>query len=197
MIWELLCIYIHLQDKQTKIMKKLMIPSVAIVLLLASAFTFKAAQSWKIADGYKVAFSSADPSGVFNDLKGNVLFDENDLANSKFDVVIDVNSINTGNGMQNKHAVSANWFDAATYPSIKFTSSSIIKGSAGFMAKGILDMHGVQKEITIPFTVEKSSTGATFNGSFEVNRNDWKIGEPGGKASEVIKLSVSVPVTKQ
>ena len=132
---------------------------------------------------------------MFNDLKGTVLFDENDLAGSKFDVVIDVKSINTGNGMQNKHAVSENWFDAEKYPTIKFTSTNISKGSAGFMAKGMLDMHGVQKEITIPFMVEKSSTGATFKGTFDVNRLDWKVG-PSGKASEVLKLTVSVPVTK-
>lgn len=177
-------------------MKKIIFPLAAVVLLLASAFTFKTAQTWKIADGYSVAFSSADPSGVFNDLKGSIVFDENDLGASKFDVTIDVNSINTGNGMQNKHAVSKKWFDAETYPTIKFTSTSVFKGSTGLMTKGILDMHGVQKEITIPFTIEKTSAGATFKGNFDVNRNDWKIGEPGGTASEVIKLSVSVPVTK-
>ena len=105
-------------------MKKIIFPLAAVVLLLASAFTFKSAQTWKIADGYSVAFSSADPSGVFNDLKGSIAFDENDLGASKFEVTIDVNSINTGNDMQNKHAVSKKWFDAETYPTIKFTSTS-------------------------------------------------------------------------
>lgn len=176
-------------------MNKIFLPAVAVVLLLASAFTFKAAQSWKIAEGYSVAFSSDDPTGIFSDLKGTVLFDENDLPGSTFDMVIDVKSINTGNGMQNKHAISDGWFDAAAYPSIKFKSSSISKGADGFTAKGILDMHGVQKEISIPFQVEKTEAGAKFKGSFEVNRLDWKIG-PTGKASQVLKLNVSVPVTK-
>ena len=61
-------------------MKKIIFPLAAVVLLLASAFTFKSAQTWKIADGYSVAFSSADPSGVFNDLKGSIAFDENGFA---------------------------------------------------------------------------------------------------------------------
>ena len=56
------------------------------------------------------------------------------------------------NGMKNTHAKNAYWPDAEKYPEIKFTSSSVTSNSDGFEAKGILDMHGVQKEITLPFT---------------------------------------------
>src|SRR3954470_13967120 len=106
-------------------MKKLMYPLVAIVLITASAFTFIKSQDWKIADNYSIKFDGGDPSGKFKGLKGTVNFDPDDLASSKFDVSIDVATINTGNGMKNTHAKSAQWFDAEKYPVIKFSSTSI------------------------------------------------------------------------
>jgi len=174
-------------------MKKIIYPVAAILLIAGSAFTFIQAQDWKIADNYSVKFESKDPSGEFKGLKGNIKFDAGNLAASKFNVSIDVASINTGNGMQNTHAKSANWFDAEKYPSIIFKSTAIAKTASGYQATGTLDMHGVQKEISIPFTFNNN----TFAATFEVNRNDFGIGKPDhDKVPPALKVSLSVPVTK-
>src|SRR5882672_10018142 len=124
----------------------------SVVLIIGSAFAFIQSQDWKIAEGYSVKFEAGDPSGEFTGLKGTIKFDEKSLATSQFDMTIDVATINTGNGMKNTHAKSANWFDAEKYPTIAFVSSAITKTSSGFEAKGTLEMHGVKKEITLPFT---------------------------------------------
>lgn len=174
-------------------MKKIIYPVAAIVILFASAFTVIQSQDWKIADNASVKFDGGDPSGEFSGLKGHLKFDPKDLAGSKFEVSLDVASINTGNGMKNTHAKSEKWFDASKYPTIKFTSSSIAKTATGYEAKGTLDMHGVQKEVTVPF----SFSNDTFNGNFEVNRLDYNINtaepEHGGAK---FKVAISVPVTK-
>jgi polyisoprenoid-binding protein YceI len=174
-------------------MKKLVYPVTAIAIIIASAFTVVKSVDWKISDNYSVKFNGGDPSGEFRGLKGTVSFDENDLAGSKFDVSIDVATINTGNGMKNTHAKSAMWFDAEKYPTIKFTSSAITKTASGYEAKGTLDMHGVQKEITIPFTF----TNNVFAGTIEVNRLDYNVNvaEPEHGAAK-FKVDINVPVTK-
>src|SRR6185369_4910883 len=97
-------------------MKKQVYTLATLALMIASAFTFIQSQNWKIADGYSVKFDGGDPSGEFTGLKGTIQFDEKNLAASKFDVSIDVATINTGNGMKNTHAKGANWFDVAKYP---------------------------------------------------------------------------------
>jgi polyisoprenoid-binding protein YceI len=174
-------------------MKKYFYLVAAVVLMSASAFTFFQTQNWKIADGYSVKFDAGDPSGEFSGLKGTIQFDEKNLAASKFDVTIDVASINTGNGMKNTHAKGAGWFDAEKYPTIAFTSSSISKTATGYEAKGILDMHGVKKEFTMPFTF----AGNVFASNFEVNRKDFNIDD--GKHDKMapnMKVSIAVPVTK-
>lgn len=175
-------------------MKKSLYPVAAIIIFFASAFTFVQSQDWKIADNYSVKFDGGDPSGEFSGMKGTIKFDEKDLAGSKFDVSIDVASINTGNGMKNIHAKSEKWFDAAKYPLIKFTSTSIAKTATGFEAKGKLDMHGVQKDVVLPFTF----AGNVFSGNIEVNRLDYNINtaEP-EHGSAKFKVSIVVPVTKQ
>lgn len=174
-------------------MKKFILPLAAIVLIIGSAFTVLNSQDWKIADNYSIKFDGGDPSGQFGGLKGIVSFDPNDLANSKFDATIDVSTINTGNGMKNTHAKSEKWFDAEKYPTIQFTSSAITKSASGYEAKGTLNMHGVQKEIVIPFTFDDD----VFKGTITVNRLDYNINtaEPAHGAS-AFKVDISVPVTK-
>jgi len=161
--------------------------------MMASAFAFFQAQTWKVADGYSVKFDGGDPSGEFTGLNGTIQFDENNLAASKFDVTIDVASINTGNGMKNTHAKGAGWFDVEKYPTIAFTSSAITKTATGYEAKGTLAMHGIQKEFTMPFTFANN----TFNSAFEVNRHDFKLDD--GKHEKMVpnmKVTLVCPVTK-
>jgi polyisoprenoid-binding protein YceI len=176
-------------------MKKIFFAFCALMTLV-TVFAFTAITNWKIADGYSIVFSTSGVSGIFKNLTGTILFDEQTFAASKFDIAIDINTINTGNGMQNKHAKSAEWFDAAKYPAIQFTSAKIVKAGAGFMATGSLQVHGISKEVNLPFTFKRTTTGGLFEGSFNINRNDFKIGAAGGEVGDVIKVTVSVPVTK-
>jgi len=174
-------------------MKKFIYPVAALMLMAGSAFTVLQSQDWKIADNYSIKFDGGDPSGQFGGLKGTISFDPNDLANSKFDATIDVATINTGNGMKNTHAKSEKWFDAAKYPLIQFTSSAITKSASGYEAKGTLSMHGVQKEIVVPFTFEEN----TFKGNITVNRLDYNINtEEPAHGSSTFKVEITVPVTK-
>ncbi|HVS96979.1 MAG TPA: YceI family protein [Puia sp.] len=178
-------------------MKKAFTPLLALFFLAGSGFTFLAAAGdWRIADGYSIIFSTEEASGIFKNFKGTIVFDEQHPASSKFDVTIDAASINTGNALQNKHAKSDEWFDAAKYPQIHFVSRNFAGTSAGYQVTGDLEMHGVKKPFTIPFTFKRTATGGLFAGVFIVNRTDFHVGKPGGQVSDQIKLEVSVPVTK-
>jgi polyisoprenoid-binding protein YceI len=178
-------------------MKKIIYLIAALLILGASAFTFVKSQDWKIGDDYTVKFTSDDPSGEFKGLKGTVSFDPANLAGSKIDVSVDVATINTGNGMKNTHAKSEKWFDAAKYPTINFTSSAITKTASGYEVKGNLQIHGVTKEVVLPFTFTPSATGGVFTSSFDIDRLDYNVNtaEPHHGAS-VLKVDLNVPVTK-
>ena len=177
-------------------MKRLVIFS-STLLLTAAVFAFAAlAQAWNISGKYNIAFSTNEASGIFKTFKGTIAFDEANLAASNFSVSVDVASINTGNALMNKHAKSDEWFDAAKFPEIKYTSKKIVKAGAGYQVTGDLEIHGVKKEFTIPFTFKRAGNDATFNGTFKVNRNDFHVGKPGGDVADMISVTVAVPVVK-
>ncbi|MFK7980699.1 MAG: YceI family protein [Saprospiraceae bacterium] len=168
---------------------------VIAAIVLFSAFTIQNSMSWQIAEGYSIKFAGTDAEGIFKTMTGDLQFDENNLEASKFSTSIDVASINTGNGMKNKHAVSKKWFDAKNYPAITFNSNQFSKTDTGYEVTGTLEIHGTKKEISIPFTFSDN----TFNGEFSVNRMDFGVGTMKGmskKVSNEIKLEISVPVTK-
>ena len=173
------------------------ISALAALLVSVAAFAITVAQNWQPTDKYNITFSSPDVSGILKTFKGAIAFDEKNLDGSRFDVTIDVASINTGNGLQNKHAKSDEWFDAAKYPSIRYTSKKIVKAGAAYQVTGDLEIHGVKKECTIPFTFQNKGTSGVFAGTFSVNRSDFHVGKPGGDVAEAIKLTISVPVVKK
>jgi polyisoprenoid-binding protein YceI len=177
-------------------MKTVLIPIALVGLIGLSAFTAATSTNtaMSVADGYAVKFTSKDPSGVFEKMKGTVVFNEQDLAAASFNVSIDVASINCGNGMQNRHARSAKWFDAEQYPEITFVSTGAKRTATGYETSGKLTMHGVTKDLTIPFTYTPSGTGGVFAGTFEVSRSAFGVGEPSKKVSDVLKVDVTVPV---
>jgi polyisoprenoid-binding protein YceI len=166
------------------------------IFVLAAFASF--AQQYKLADGYKISFTNPDVSGTFDELSApSIVFDETKLSSSKLNFKIEVGSINTGNGLMNKHAKGEEWFNAEKYPYIEFTSSKIEKTAEGFKATGKLQMHGVSKEISIPFTFSKKGSKATFIAKFSVDRTDYQIGKKNGGVAETIKITATIPVTKK
>jgi len=166
-----------------------------VAIIGLSAFSIQQSMEWKIAEGYSIKFTSSDPTGVFTKMSGDISFDPANLDVAKFDVKVDVSSINTGNGTQNKHAKSAKWFDAETYPTINFTSSKFNKTATGYSVDGMIEIHGVKKEFTMPFTFKNN----VFSSSYMINRMDFGVGSMKGMSKKVpaeLQVDISVPVTK-
>lgn len=121
-------------------------------------------------------FGFKSVEGSFTGLKGDLSFSVDNLKESKFDVCLDATSINTENQKRDEHLKKEDFFNVEAYPTICFTSSSIIKTDYGYATSGILNMHGVSKTVKIPFTF----SNATFIGTLNVNRLDYGIGPKGG-----------------
>ncbi len=111
-----------------------------------------------------------------------IVYDDKDVTKSSVDAVIKSTSIDTGIERRDAHLRTPDFFDVEKYPEITFKSSRIEKKGKGFIAHGTFSMHGVSKEIAIPFTVNgvtpdpktgKTMLGAT--GRTTVNRRDYGI----------------------
>jgi polyisoprenoid-binding protein YceI len=154
-------------------------------------------QGWKILESHNVAFSNKDVSGTFDQISGTIVFDPANLASAKLNFKLKVESINTGNGLQNKHARGDEWFHAEKYPYVEFESTKIEKTESGFKATGKLEMHGVKKEVSIPFTFVKKGNKGTFVAKFNVSRSEYNVGKKGNDVADILKITATLPVQKK
>ena len=166
--------------------------------LLLSAFAIDTI-GWNISEDYQIRFSGNGAKGTFSNLRGTIVFDKNDLSTARMDVRVDVATIDTGNRTKDKHAKSADWFDAASYPHISFKSTSFQRAENGYLVDGTLNLHGTDRQVTIPFIFDEYRSGASFIGSLTVNRNDYGLTGPwlrGQFVGNEFTIDLRVPVTQ-
>src|SRR5258707_948413 len=90
-------------------------------------------------------------SGKFTDFAITLTNDDKDITKSSVKVVIKAASINTGIPARDHELGTETFFDAAKYPEITFQSTRIERIGKQLIAIGTFTMHGVSKEIALPF----------------------------------------------
>ena len=154
-----------------------MIKQIIFIFLTFSIFTSLSAQSIDIEKSVVNFTTTAllvnTVEGTFRGMKGDVKFDVKNLSSSNFDVCIDASSLNSDNEKRDNHLKNKDFFEVEKYPEICFVSTSIEKTESGFKTTGNLTMHGVTKQIEIPF----SFSNKTFTGKLKIKRLDFNIGE--------------------
>lgn len=118
--------------------------------------------------------------GRFTDYAGSIVYDEQDITRSSVEITIKAQSVNTDVNPRDEHLRSSEFFDVVKFPDITFKSTRIEKRGTGFVATGVFTMHGVAKEIAIPFKVNgKSSfhdeTHLGVEGTAVIDRRDFGI----------------------
>ena len=121
-------------------------------------------------------------NGKFTDFTITLTNDEKDITKSSVSVVIKATSINTGITARDNHLRTADFFEVEKYPEITFQSKRIEKKGKQLTAFGTFTMHGVSKEIALPFTItgtdkdpvaKKMSIG--YAARITLNRRDFGI----------------------
>ena len=136
-----------------------------------------------------------DHQGKFNTFDGWIQYDG--TAPSRIAFNIDMNSIETDTEDLTKHLKTADFFDVARYPKATFVSTSLTPAPAGspagatHMLAGMLDLHGMQKQVTIPVKAQVTADGVRTTSEFTIKRQDWGINYT-GLADDLIKDDVLI-----
>lgn len=86
--------------------------------------------------------------GQFHQYRATIDLDETDLTRSRFGGEIDVSSIDTHEPKRDEHLKSADFFDVARFPTIRYMSKRIeAQGGNHFRVLGDLSIHGVTTEL--------------------------------------------------
>lgn len=172
---------------------------------------------WKIDPAHSAAHFSvrhlmiSNVRGEFTKISGDVLINPADLTKSTIEVTIDAASVNTREPQRDEHLRSADFFDAAKFPTLTFRSRRIeALGGEEFKLSGDLTIHGVTKEVT--FSIEGptpavkdpwGSVRAGITGSAKINRKDfglvWNaLTEAGGVVvGDEIKITIEAELIQQ
>jgi polyisoprenoid-binding protein YceI len=159
---------------------------ILLVLILARA------KSW--ADTYQIDSSNSTVSftvrhmmiskvtGVFTDFSGTIQYDPQDMTKSSANGTIKTASVNTHNADRDEDLKSGEgFFEVAKFPDITFVSKRVIKKGSGFICLGTLTIHGVSRDVELPFTVTGPIKGMggvpriAVEASTTINRRDFGL----------------------
>ncbi len=120
--------------------------------------------------------------GEFSKVSGTVVYDPKNLAASKVDAVIQMDSVNTREAKRDEHLKSADFFDTAKYPTMTFKSRQVTNSGGKLLVKGDLTLHGVTREVTLTLDAAPSQAkdpwGNTRMGTqatARINRKDFGV----------------------
>ncbi|HEX3930273.1 MAG TPA: YceI family protein [Nocardioides sp.] len=147
--------------------------------------------------------------GSFKDFEGSAHVDTATPANSKVELRIKADSIDTGVEDRNAHLRGGDFFEVESHPEITFSSTRVERDGDDWTITGDLSIKGT----TQPITVEFESTGSArdpfgnlrigFEGHTTLSRKDWGLTwnaalETGGfLVSDKIKLEFDISAIAQ
>jgi len=89
--------------------------------------------------------------GRFTETDAAISYNEADLTKSSVTALIHVASIDTAEKERDQDLCGVSFFDAEKFPAIRFQSQRIAKRGADWVAIGDFTMHGVTRQIQLPF----------------------------------------------
>lgn len=144
-------------------------------------------------------------AGTFSGASGTMTLDPANLAATKLSVTIPTASVQTTSSKLSEELVSADWLDAAKFPSATFIAAKVTPHGSGMaMIDGTLTLHGVSKPITImahffgaaqnPMS-KKDSIG--FLARAQIKRSDFGVSKYVPMVSDETVLVINAAFEKQ
>ena len=126
----------------------------------------------------------SDVSGTFNDFDVKMVSSKPDFSDAVVEFTAKVASIDTRVEARDNHLKSADFFDAAKYPDLKFKSTSIkLAGKNKYKLSGDLTLHGITKNISVDMEYKGSVENAMnkkqtagFQVTGVIKRSDFDLG---------------------
>jgi polyisoprenoid-binding protein YceI len=162
-------------------MPALLAAAVAIVAALAPA-PARAASTFAVDPGhsdvsFQIRHLMSKVRGVFRDVAGTIVRDDQDPSNSSVELTIQAASIDTRNESRDEDLRGPNFFDVEKFPVITFKSTRVERVSdSEYRVTGRLEMHGVDKEVTLPVTFDGEMEGRVgYSLATKLDRKEFGI----------------------
>ncbi|WP_035053363.1 YceI family protein [Andreprevotia chitinilytica] len=163
---------------------------IAAASLSANAATLNAGKSQL---GFSFKQMGVPTEGRFKAFTANVDFDAAKPDATKAEFTVDLASIDVGSSDGNNAVKGKDFFNTASGPKATFTAKSVkALGGGKFEARGPLTMKGVTRDIVSTFTAKTAGAETTLEGTFPLQRLQFKIGEGAWDDTDAIADLVTV-----
>ncbi len=140
--------------------------------------------------------AGAQNKGKISRLAVTLDFSADNPAASKLDVVVETGSLDTGDKERDDTLKGADLLAVAKFPQARFTSTQITKTANGYDAAGKLTLHGVSRDIHVPFSFrtadEQGKPAGYLLGKTTIKRLDFGVGQGDWKSTEWVGNDVAV-----
>ena len=131
--------------------------------------------------------------GVFKEFDTRLRFEPDKPETGRLDVTVKVTSADMRGGEVNRAIRGAEWFDSARFPQAEFHAEDIRRVAPGrYLARGVLALKGMKKDLEVPFTWQESANAATMEGELSVERLQFGIGTGEWANGNTIGLDIRV-----
>lgn len=122
--------------------------------------------------------AGAEFTGAFERFTADIAFDPEDLGSSRFDVTIDMASVNTKDAERDGIIKGPDLFAVRTHPTARYVAEDFKSlGGGKYTANGQLTMRGVTRPVPLQFTFEEQGGAAWLRGSAALKRLDFGVGQ--------------------
>ena len=161
------------------------------LLLPAVAF----ARDWQVDAAkstlaFKGTYQNESFDGRFKKFDATIAYDAADPTKSKFDVTIDLTSVDTGSGERDDSLATADFFDTSKTPRAHFVTESFAKNGDAVEAKGNLTIRTKTKPVTLGVKFAESGNTATLDVDTTLKRADFDL----GNGDDWADIGAEVPV---
>ena len=148
-------------------------------------------------------------TGKFDDFAVDLFFDPASPETARVSATIQVASVDTNNERRDGHLRTPDFFDAETFPTITFTSTSVRRGEGEneFVATGDLTIKDVTKTIELPIRLlgvadvpaeMQEAIGSAQVASFEadllIDRRDFDVGTGSWAETAIVGKDVEIKI---
>lgn len=132
-------------------------------------------------------------SGSFKRFSGEVSFDPARPARAKARLQIDLASVDAGSDEANDAVVDKPWFNTATFPTATFVASAVRPvGHDRYEVDGKMTVKGRTVAVKAPAAFRQEGALGVFEGTVEIRRADFSIGEGSWAAFDTVANEVQI-----
>ena len=153
--------------------------------------------AWTLQKGSNLTFTASWAGsaieGRFSRWTADILFSPDALDRSKVTVGVDMASAATGDDQRDQSLPSGDFFDTADHPKATFVATKFRKtGEGKYVADGTLELRGVKKPVSLPFSLKIDGDTATARGVTTLDRTTFGVGQGEWASTDQIAASVQV-----